>query len=693
LQLNKKKARAPRFRFFLFFFFKNFQFLQLWCGDQMTMEGEMLPVIEGRLYLTCTSSASALQPKKDEVMVTLKTKMCYMSYCADFGPLNLCTTHRMGKKLQAMLSNPTYCKTKIIVCTSTDAADITNTVTVLASFLCLDGFSVAQALSPFKGLHHGLIIPFRDATWVRSTFDLTIEDCLAGLQRAVSAGIFKQDEFDPSEYSYYDHPLKGDMHEVVPGKFIAFRGPVRDQKEGALENGDWTMSASEYLNAFKGKNVSTIIRLNSIEYSAAVFKRAGFKHFDLPFKHCEVPSDSIVDKFLRIAEEAQGVVAVHSRAGLGRTGTLIALYLMKHHSFTAREAMGWLRICRPGSIIGPQQHYLEQQQSRMHMLGGQGCAGLGAIEEVKEQCTRPHANCPDDARASSQPDVSAMLAEMVRKGMHLRDCLRLGALPQSFSWSDQEVRPAETSQTHARMHATISHKSTSELREDAESVCSRAATSRRPEKVEEDKTTSDLREDTESVCSRADISRRTEKVACSIDSSDKSTSTSRQDAESVYSRADTICRPKKAACSVESETQRSVTCFDEDTHSISLVGEVSAGPCLQVGCHALGGQEGSEAQSDMQGAHDMFLYALSDLQLSSEDTRVLVEGSTGTQFTCFTGTKVRSLTQATGAAYRGIVRNELEVAVKVMLANLSEHDTQQRLAALRQVMRVGLRFS
>jgi hypothetical protein len=66
----------------------------------------------------------------------------------------------------------------------------------------------------------------------------------------------------------------------------------------------------------------------------------------------------IVAKFLSIAEALPGALAVHGKAGLGRTGTLIALYMMKHHGFSARAAMGWLRILRPGSVIGAQQDFL-----------------------------------------------------------------------------------------------------------------------------------------------------------------------------------------------------------------------------------------------------------------------------------------------------------------------------------------------
>ena len=43
--------------------------------------------------------------------------------------------------------------------------------------------------------------------------------------------------------------------------------------------------------------------------------------------------------------------------------------MIKHYKFTAAECIGWIRICRPGSIIGPQQHFLEDKTRALHMQG------------------------------------------------------------------------------------------------------------------------------------------------------------------------------------------------------------------------------------------------------------------------------------------------------------------------------------
>ena len=82
------------------------------------------------------------------------------------------------------------------------------------------------------------------------------------------------------------------------------------------------------------------------------------------------PPDEIVDQFLQIAENEKGAIAVHCKAGLGRTGSLIALWVMKHIGFPPADFIGWIRIARPGSILGPQQQYLNNMDDKMMKAGG-----------------------------------------------------------------------------------------------------------------------------------------------------------------------------------------------------------------------------------------------------------------------------------------------------------------------------------
>ncbi|XP_046685488.1 dual specificity protein phosphatase CDC14AB-like [Homalodisca vitripennis] len=145
--------------------------------------------------------------------------------------------------------------------------------------------------------------------------------------------------------------------------FLAFSGPVDSPGEECYHAPEY------YLNYFRENKVNTVIRLNVKMYNSKSFSNAGVAHYELYFVDGSVPSHEIVTRFFDITENASGAVAVHCKAGLGRTGCLIGAYLIKHYRMTALEAIAWMRICRPGCVIGYQQTWLEEMEPALWNMG------------------------------------------------------------------------------------------------------------------------------------------------------------------------------------------------------------------------------------------------------------------------------------------------------------------------------------
>ncbi|KAI9511288.1 tyrosine protein phosphatase [Russula earlei] len=398
--------------------------------DSLNRPGSQLEQVNVRGIPTppCESS----EPTK-HYYFTIDDQLMYMSFFQDWGPLNVAMVYKACIYIHSLLMDEDLASHRLILYTSDDPQRKANAALLMALFsLIVQQRAPWEAFQPIAELE---FMPFRDAGRGRSDFNLSIQDCLWGMYKAMQNGLCDLNEFDINEYEFYEKVENGDWNWISP-HFIALASPmdpawIKNQKEarelassvGALVSPakgakqrelalqrKLPMPFQNCLEYFEQHNVKIVIRLNNPLYDRHTFLERGINHLELYFDDGTNPSDEIVRRFIDISDEiihAGGVVAVHCKAGLGRTGTLIGAYLIWKYGFTASEAIAFMRIVRPGCVVGPQQQFMYVKQLEWvkwaavdEMRRNQAAAALAAaaiIAPVTPPAETDTENIPMDA--------------------------------------------------------------------------------------------------------------------------------------------------------------------------------------------------------------------------------------------------------------------------------------------------------
>lgn len=129
---------------------------------------------------------------------------------------------------------------------------------------------------------------------------------------------------------------------VDPGNLIGPNGPLAcayPRREAALA-------------ALRRQGVALLVNLHARPHDPSRLARHGMRQLHLPVADFAAPAPDQLDRgvaAIRAAVAADQGVAVHCGAGLGRTGTLLACFLVDD-GLDAPSAIARVRAARPGSV-------------------------------------------------------------------------------------------------------------------------------------------------------------------------------------------------------------------------------------------------------------------------------------------------------------------------------------------------------
>lgn len=318
--------------------------------------------LKDRIYL----AAYDTPPNDTASMVyfSIDDDLLYHAFYHDFGPLHIGHLYRFAVILHDVLGSEANAGKAVCLYSRANPRDRANAACALCCYMVLlQAWPPHLAVAPIAQADPPMM-PFRDAGYASADFVLTIQDVVYAVWKAKECRLIDLHTFNLGEYERYERVDQGDFNEIPP-HFIAFASPSQtpaEQRAGIIN-----YPCQQVLDYFVAHQVQLVVRLNSFLYDRAIFEDRGIKHIDLVFDDGTCPTMDFVKAFIGAVEgviQTPGAkVAVHCKAGLGRTGCLIGAHLIYTYGFTAQEAIAYMRFMRPGMVVGPQQHWLYLHQN------------------------------------------------------------------------------------------------------------------------------------------------------------------------------------------------------------------------------------------------------------------------------------------------------------------------------------------